>query len=288
MLSWRITPERRTTTGATSTEGGRRTQDGRAGELDRELYAAVPAGYYDHAYARGRGVQWFWHHHRFARVDAALPPRLDRILDLGCGPGTYLGRLALPFAYGLGIDLAVAQIAYARRRHGRPGLEFRAADVTALERLDPFDAVVCIELIEHLPPADTVTLLSCAYDLLRPGGSLVLTTPNFRSGWPLIEWAVSRVGAVDYRAQHINRFDTRRLRAAAAEAGFVDLRIETFYLAAPFVAAVSRRLAERALRWERPWASRWGYEILLSARRPSVDAAAAAGAVAVTSTSSSR
>ncbi|HEV7783771.1 MAG TPA: hypothetical protein VGQ28_00460, partial [Thermoanaerobaculia bacterium] len=49
------------------------------------LYHAIEPGYYDRVYRRGRGTQWFWHHHRFRMVEELLPRPRDRILDLGCG-----------------------------------------------------------------------------------------------------------------------------------------------------------------------------------------------------------
>jgi 2-polyprenyl-3-methyl-5-hydroxy-6-metoxy-1,4-benzoquinol methylase len=233
-----------------------------------ELYDEISPGYYDLVYQRGRGTQWFWHHHRFGVVTEGLPESPRHIIDLGCGPGTFLGNLQKPFEHALGIDLAASQIAYAQSRYRRPGLEFRAGDVTLLDRAERFDAAVSIEVVEHLRPEDTRRFLSAIYDLLEPGGALVLTTPSYRSLWPLLEWLVSRIGPVDYLEQHINRFDAERLRQEVEAAGFVDVRCQTFFVIAPFLAAVSGALADRVLRWERRLLPTLGAELALFARRP--------------------
>ena len=77
-----------------------------------------------------------------------------------------------------------------------------------------------IEVIEHLPPADARRLLAEARRLLSPQGRLVVTTPNYRSLWPLIEWGVNRVSRVSYEQQHINKYGRGRLAADLAQAGY--------------------------------------------------------------------
>jgi 2-polyprenyl-3-methyl-5-hydroxy-6-metoxy-1,4-benzoquinol methylase len=240
----------------------------RGSDFDPAQYDAISPGYYDQVYRRGQGVQWFWHHHRFGVVAEGLPAGARRIIDLGCGPGTFLGHLQRPFERALGIDIAAAQISYAQEHYGRPGLEYRVGDVTGLDRAERFDAAVSIEVVEHLRPADAQPFLRAIHDLLEPGGTLVLTTPNYRSFWPLLEWLVSRIGPVDYLEQHINRFDRHRLRREVEQAGFADVRCGTFFVIAPFLAALSGSFAEVVLRWERRLLPFLGAELALVARKP--------------------
>lgn len=217
---------------------------------------------------RGRGAQWYWHHHRFATVERLLPQPCDRLLDLGCGPGTFLGTRSDRFRSGLGIDLAGPQIDYAKRTYGRPNLTFETADVRSFVGRATFDAVVSIEVIEHLPRAETQPFLSTIRELLAPGGTVVLTTPNYRSLWPLIERSLSRIGPIDYTRQHINPFSVERLVRELTEAGFRNVRSETFFVVSPFAAALSNALANGLLHTERallPWL---GSEIAVRAERP--------------------
>lgn len=233
-----------------------------------ELYDAIAPGYYDEVYARGRGVQWFWHHHRFRAVADLLPPVGGSILDLGCGPGTFLGHFTSGYARATGIDLARPQIEFASGKYGSGRVHFEAAAVDAFTRAETFDAVVSIEVIEHLPPAHTQQFLRSIFALLKSGGTLVLTTPNYRSLWPLIEWAVSAKGPVDYREQHINRFDARRLVRELQTAGFIVRSTRTFFVIAPFLAAISTGLAERVHAWEQRLLPHLGAELAIRAEKP--------------------
>jgi 2-polyprenyl-3-methyl-5-hydroxy-6-metoxy-1,4-benzoquinol methylase len=243
------------------------------GTFRPELYDAIPAGYYDEVFHSGGRLQRFWHHQRFAAVESRLPASLGRIIDVACGPGTFLGNLRRPIDLGVGIDLAADQIEYARTRYGREErLNFVVGDATHIAMEEPFDAVTCIELIEHLEAAETERFLQALYGLLRPGGMLVLTTPNYRSAWPILERLISRFGPVDYREQHITRFDRRRLSTAVTRAGFVDVRCDTFYLIAPFVAVLAPTLAVRLDAMEQRLIGPLGHELVVTARRPPSDA----------------
>jgi 2-polyprenyl-3-methyl-5-hydroxy-6-metoxy-1,4-benzoquinol methylase len=233
-----------------------------------ELYDLIEAGYYDDVYAHGKGLQWFWHRHRFAAVAESIPPKGGSILDMGCGPGTFLGHFSSGYGRALGIDLAQPQIEYASRKYTSERIRFEAVDVAAFTQENEFDAVVSIEVIEHLPIEETRPFLRSIFRLLKPGGTLVLTTPNYRSLWPLIEWVISKVGPVDYLEQHINRFHPARLVREFEAAGFIVRRKRTFFVLAPFVAIVSTRLAEWIYAWERRLLPGCGSEIVVSADKP--------------------
>lgn len=96
-----------------------------------------------------------------------------RILDFGCGTGEHVtGPLAQSGYQVVGFDSHEASIAEARRRFPLPNLEFTTTSITDQR----FDAIICSEVLEHLEqPAKLLIELS---RLLRPGGVLVVTTPN--------------------------------------------------------------------------------------------------------------
>ncbi|KAG7240637.1 hypothetical protein INR49_026692 [Caranx melampygus] len=111
-----------------------------------------------------------------------------RILDVGCGGGLLtepLGRLG---ANVMGIDpvedsICTAQLHASYDPDLRDGVSYRAC---ALEELSAegeeehgaghFDAVVASEVVEHL--ADLETFAFCCSHVLKPGGSLFITTIN--------------------------------------------------------------------------------------------------------------
>jgi SAM-dependent methyltransferase len=201
---------------------------------------AIPAGFYDEIYQRRAGVRFFWHDLKFRAVAARLEGA-GKVLDIGCGPGTFIGNY-LGGVDCLGIDFSVPQIDYANRRYGTAGHRFSTQSLAGLDAR--FDAITMIELIEHLPPAVARRLLAEARGLLSPDGRLVVTTPNYRSLWPVIEWGVNLVSSVGYKQQHINKYGRGRLAAQLAQAGYREVTVGTAVGLAPFAAVVGRQPAQ--------------------------------------------
>jgi hypothetical protein len=54
---------------------------------------AIPAGFYDEIHQRKAGVRFFWHDLKFRAVGARLEGA-GKVLDIGCGPGTFIGNWA--------------------------------------------------------------------------------------------------------------------------------------------------------------------------------------------------
>ena len=117
------------------------------------------------------------------RILEVLDPG-SRVLEVGCGAGSlsYLLRLAGFEAEGL--ELGPAAIELGRRHFG---LEIHRGPIEELENEASYDAIVGIDLLEHVPdPATTVK--HCARRL-RAGGLLLLQTPCYRgegAGWEML------------------------------------------------------------------------------------------------------
>ena len=113
-------------------------------------------------------------------------------------------------------------------------------------------AGTCIEVVEHLPADGIPRYLAELRRLLAPGGRLLLTTPNYRSYWPVLEYLIDHLGGAAQMggAQHITRFHPRSLRAALEDNGFRVLRSGSLYHLSPFVSALAPRFAERLFAWE--------------------------------------
>jgi len=101
----------------------------------------------------------------------------SRILDVGCGGGLLAEALTRRGAQVTGIDLAPAMIDTARLHAAQSGLsiDYRVADAALLSD-PPFDAVCCMEMLEHV--ADPAAFLGILARRLRPGGSLFVSTLN--------------------------------------------------------------------------------------------------------------
>ena len=197
----------------------------------------IPPGFYDKIYQQRSGVRFCWHDLKFRAVAAHLG-RPGRLLDVGCGPGTFIGNY-LDGIDALGIDLSASQIGYATQTYGNARHRFSARSLAGIvEAGARFDAITMIELIEHLPPEDATRLLTDARQLLTPDGVLVVTTPNYRSLWPIIELGVNALSPVSYIEQHINKYRRGLLAAHLSAAGYRDVSVRTVVGLAPFGAAL--------------------------------------------------
>jgi ubiquinone/menaquinone biosynthesis C-methylase UbiE len=95
------------------------------------------------------------------------------VVDIGCGPGTDLGRLAEAVAPGgsvIGVDREPSVLAEARRRHtGTAGVEVRAGDIHDLPFGDgSVDRVRLDRLLQHV--RDPQAAIGEVHRVLRPGG----------------------------------------------------------------------------------------------------------------------
>lgn len=100
-----------------------------------------------------------------------------RVLDLGCGQGhiTEKIRLALPDEEITGLDYSVSAIEYARDHF--PEIDFAVGNAYKCPYSNEyFDMVVCNNLWEHVP--DPLLLLNQMSAVLKPGGSLIVSTPS--------------------------------------------------------------------------------------------------------------
>jgi SAM-dependent methyltransferase len=99
------------------------------------------------------------------------------VLDAGCGDGYGTDMLAQTAARALGVDRCADTIGSAAQRYQRPNLRYRACDLERLTELgEQFDVVCNFQVIEHLP--DPKPFLEQVRQVLRPGGCLIVTTPN--------------------------------------------------------------------------------------------------------------
>ena len=105
-----------------------------------------------------------------------------RVLDVGCGTGFLLERLAERGFSGTGIDLSPESVEHARRRLAEIGAADRLTAVvgSAYEPPEgPYDLIALTDVLEHLE--DPRACLAALRAQLAPGGLVVISTPNRRS-----------------------------------------------------------------------------------------------------------
>ena len=234
-------------------------------------YNSIPAAYYDKIYRRRRGMQSMWHHMKFEKF-LEFPTSTRRHLDLACGSGTYLGTLEDNLSIQhIGIDIAPQQIKYANGLYGSSNRTFLQSSVDALPfKANSFDVITSIELIEHLSFSNVGLLLKEVLRVLRPGGSLLLSTPNYKSGWVFLESLLNILGQIDYRKQHISRYNRALLEKTLASSGFLQIQVESFMFLAPFTAFLGWHIPHFLARYEPNFlVTKFGFLLFAKAKKPS-------------------
>lgn len=151
-------------------------------------------------------------------VKAQLDPERDlagkRILEIGCGRGGFscwLARQPAPPEEVVAADFSPAAVAKAEafaQQSGVTNVRWEVADIQKLDQFtSEFDTVISCETIEHVP--DPPLAVQQLARVLKPGGRLFLTTPNYMSmiglyrvycwvrgkkfdecGQPLVQWTM--------------------------------------------------------------------------------------------------
>jgi 2-polyprenyl-3-methyl-5-hydroxy-6-metoxy-1,4-benzoquinol methylase len=108
---------------------------------------------------------------------ACHPFGAGRFLDVGCGAGTLLRKMVDAGWVGTGLDISDSALAEARA--SVPEASFFAGTVESAALTGPYELITMQHVLEHVPrPMDC---LRRCFDLLSPGGILLIALPNFQS-----------------------------------------------------------------------------------------------------------
>jgi SAM-dependent methyltransferase len=166
-------------------------------------------------------------------------PRVESILDFGCGVGLGVSPLreVFPNSRIVGCDPSLESLALARTRE--PDCEF--VESSAISPLPQFDVITAVCVFHHIVPADRPSALRFCYERLKPGGSLFVFEHNPFN--PVTRHLVSRC-PVDRDAILLKPSETAtRLK----QAGF-DLTATEYCLFFPKALAFMRPI-EKSLGW---------------------------------------
>jgi 2-polyprenyl-3-methyl-5-hydroxy-6-metoxy-1,4-benzoquinol methylase len=189
--------------------------------VTRSLNTLLKTGDYarKQIFCRSRIVRWS-HGSRFELARRLVRGRGGRLLDYGCGDGTFVAMVHAGFIEACGVDMDPAQTADCVRRLGSlPNVRFgltsemaRAADTAR------WDVVTCMEVLEHCLEDERRRVIDELARLVSPSGLVVISVP--------IEVGPSLLGKQFFRAlagmrrlgdyQHRERYAPGELLRAVA------------------------------------------------------------------------
>lgn len=141
----------------------------------------------------------------------------QRVLEVGCGTGTYTAMLGALGARVTAMDIEEEFVRAARAGVAAfPNVEVRVGDVTQQAWESEFDTVVMFDVLEHL--GDDAAMLRDLAKALQPGGRLILKVPAFA-------WLH---GTLDTAVGHHRRYDDASIGELLRSVGFVRPRVWYF------------------------------------------------------------
>lgn len=137
------------------------------------------------------------------------------LLDIGCAQGFFLFSASQAGYTAKGIEISQDAAEYARMEFGldveaKPFEELRFAD-------NHFDVVTLWQVLEHVPYP--LVILREVHRILKPGGLLVVSTPNIEG----IPAKILRKRWWDIKRLHINQFTTKTLTEILQNGGFKNI-----------------------------------------------------------------
>lgn len=121
------------------------------------------------------------------------------VLDIGCGPGLYLKDF-VPGVKKYGVDLSTNMLAIAKKNN--PGASFFEGHFLNTNFGTSFDFIYTVGVLQYFTPAQIKPLFKKAYDILNPGGILLISYPHAISKEDL---AYPDMNYLNYSPDYLNK-----------------------------------------------------------------------------------
>lgn len=149
-----------------------------------------------------------------------VPQTVKKLLDIGVGHGWVEELLEQRDIEIHGIDISNETIRQTKERFPKWKKNFKVKSLYKLDyRPSMFDAVLLLEVLEHIPPSKTFVILNMIKKFITPGGYMIVSVPT-NEGLEYMQ---------DNPSGHVRMYTVPLLKAELELAGFSVLSIKTFY-----------------------------------------------------------
>ena len=199
---------------------------------------------------KGLVSQRLWHRKKIEIIGGCLQGKnYEDICDAGCGSGVVADFVSslLPKSKVVGYDINERSLAFASRQFKKKNLDFCLKNLLKKGENDKksFDFIYSLEVIEHFSFANVKEYLAALFHIGKDNARYFITTPDYLSMWPLIEWSMDTLKLTPKMAghQHLTKFTKSRLRDTLERNGFDVLEIGNFCGMSPFFGHLSLKLS---------------------------------------------
>ncbi len=177
----------------------------------------------------------------------------ERLLDLGCGDGSFAALAKRLYQEVFGIDISSSALKVARER-GATVCQLNLNEDELRFPAEYFDAIVCFHVIEHI--FDPVDILRKVFRVLKPEGQFLLTCPNILQWRKLITLVFSQSfprtsgDPMGYDGGHLHYFTLRDMEGLLRAAGFREIRAHALFAGGrPWAVFIKQSLPRGVLSW---------------------------------------
>ena len=207
---------------------------------NKKIWFELEAGYYDKIIKSGliknRGIQANWHNLTYKNV-------LDEIdegsilLDYASGSGTFIGRYYKE-KDSIGVDISKNQIDYSKNEFPEH-IFLNNKDFFIEDYLNYFDVITVLGLIEFLNTEEVENLLVKLKKSLKPGGKLIITTPNYSLLMRFYLFLLSRLKPNNYEPFTVNKLNSKVAKLVSKSWDFQSYEIKKIVSLGVFFSFIS-------------------------------------------------
>ncbi len=186
-----------------------------------EKRLGIPGDYQFSAISSKNPLQAHWHQNKLAAISHCLKLNKNSVvLDLGAGSGNFELHFGTQLKKIISADYNDESIAFLKTQLKQRGissvqtLQVNITDTAKLKKLRNLDAIIMIDVIEHIERGAMLQTAKAFHEMLKPGGQVCIITPNYGSIWPLIEKTSDALHLLPQfdGEQHISKFTATSLR----------------------------------------------------------------------------